>query len=588
MTAQFQYRRGDNDVLNVLPALGGRSTTSSLTAPVSLNIRHKRSMYNDQLQRRRRPPRKRPISTPGMIDVAGDRRDHRRLDGAVRLGHPGAVVLQPVERSRRDAARPDRSPRSRWPTRWTHPYKQHLMRIGGDVRFDRSSSDTDPNAEGAFVFTGLYTSGGLAGRARRRIRLRRLPARAAAAGLGAVRSGHRHAARTSRRASSSRTTGGMRANLTFNLGVRYELIWPFVEARRTSRQPRCRPGLHRGGAGARRADRSVPRRVSRRAASTPTPTTRAAARRRLADQAGHDPPRRLRHQLQLRLVSDDRAPARRPAAVRDCGHRHRRCTRVPLIVRKRRSSTSTPDRRRTPTASIPTYALGRVQTWNADLSRDLGPNWNVGARLHAHHRLEPRHRARAEPRAVRAADRRRAAVPVADVGGRVGAERRRRSGCSAGSFKGIGGRRRPTRCAKSRDDASTIGGGGTVVAQNDQDLGRRMGALELRPASPAHRRLLGRAAVRRRTNAGCTTAGSGLASSAAGAPRRRSPGCRARRSRRASPVTRRMSRAAPTARCAPTTTARRSSSRIRRSTSSSTPRRSPFRRRARSARRAAT
>ena len=46
MTAQFQYRRGDSELLNVLPALGGRSTTSSLTAPVSLNIRHKRSMYN--------------------------------------------------------------------------------------------------------------------------------------------------------------------------------------------------------------------------------------------------------------------------------------------------------------------------------------------------------------------------------------------------------------------------------------------------------------------------------------------------------------------------------------------------------------
>ena len=46
MTAQFQYRRGDSELVNVLPALGGRSTTSSLTAPVSLDIRHKRSMYN--------------------------------------------------------------------------------------------------------------------------------------------------------------------------------------------------------------------------------------------------------------------------------------------------------------------------------------------------------------------------------------------------------------------------------------------------------------------------------------------------------------------------------------------------------------
>src|SRR6185312_2373776 len=43
---------------------------------------------------------------------------------------------------------------------WIHPFKQHLLRVGGDVRVDRSSSDTDPNAAGRFVFTGLYTAGG--------------------------------------------------------------------------------------------------------------------------------------------------------------------------------------------------------------------------------------------------------------------------------------------------------------------------------------------------------------------------------------------------------------------------------------------
>ena len=40
MTAQLQYRRNDNDQNNVFPTLGGQTTGSSLTVPVSLNIQH--------------------------------------------------------------------------------------------------------------------------------------------------------------------------------------------------------------------------------------------------------------------------------------------------------------------------------------------------------------------------------------------------------------------------------------------------------------------------------------------------------------------------------------------------------------------
>ena len=41
--------------------------------------------------------------------------------------------------------------------------------------------------------------------------------------------------------------------LTFNLGLRYELLWPFIEAQRTDGQPRRDARLHRGRAGACRA-----------------------------------------------------------------------------------------------------------------------------------------------------------------------------------------------------------------------------------------------------------------------------------------------------------------------------------------------
>ena len=44
---------------------------------------------------------------------------------------------------------------------WTRPIgTKHTMRIGGDLRLDESDNQTDANARGTFVFTGLYSSGG--------------------------------------------------------------------------------------------------------------------------------------------------------------------------------------------------------------------------------------------------------------------------------------------------------------------------------------------------------------------------------------------------------------------------------------------
>ena len=45
MTAQLQYRRNDNEQRNVLPLLGGHTSSSSIAVPVSFNIRHKRTMH---------------------------------------------------------------------------------------------------------------------------------------------------------------------------------------------------------------------------------------------------------------------------------------------------------------------------------------------------------------------------------------------------------------------------------------------------------------------------------------------------------------------------------------------------------------
>ena len=105
-----------------------------------------------------------------------------------------------------------------------------MLRIGGDYRWDTSNNRTDPNARGAFVFTGLYASG-------------RLPA-ARSDGLdfadfllglpqqASVQYGPGDVQLTGRSMSLFVQDEWRRSSaLTFNLGVRYELLWPFVEDR---------------------------------------------------------------------------------------------------------------------------------------------------------------------------------------------------------------------------------------------------------------------------------------------------------------------------------------------------------------------
>ena len=422
MTAQFQYRRGDSELLNVLPALGGRSTTSSLTAPVSLNIRHKRSMYNINFNVSQTAAQT-TNRYAGLIDVAGIAGITGVSTAPFDWGIP-SLSFSSLS-SLHDVTPVDRTDRRVSLTySWTHPYKQHLVRVGGDVRFDRSSSDTDPNAEGAFVFTGLYTSGGTPAA---RVGgydfadfLLGLPQQASVQyGPGTV------PLRGRETSVFVQDDWRPRANLTFNLGLRYEVIWPFVEADGhlvtldvapdfTAAVPvvagqtgpfhgafpdallntdtnnlaprlgvawRIEPGMIlRGGYG-----------VSFNSGSYPT----------IARQLAGQPP----YATAATAIGDAAAPL---------------IFQSPFIDVAPDSTANTygidPDVRPWPRADVERGPLARPR---AELERR---RW-----FHAHNRLEPRHRPRAESWPVRAAHRRCTAVSVADIGGRICAERRQRA-----------------------------------------------------------------------------------------------------------------------------------------------------------------
>ena len=189
------------------------------------------------------------------------------------------------------------------------------------------------------------------------------------------------------------------AKLTLNLGVRYELIRRSPKRTAsssistsipTSRRPRrCRPARPGPSTGAFPAGTPAHRRQQL--------APRLGAAYRL--KPGTDPARRLRHQLQLRLVLDDRAPARRPAAVRRDRHTQLGTVPTPLTLV---NAFATP-------ANQTAEQLRRRQELCARPRADVerrpveGPRRSRGSSAPATRattRRQPRHRPRAEPRPV--------------------------------------------------------------------------------------------------------------------------------------------------------------------------------------------
>jgi hypothetical protein len=468
MTAQFQYRRGENELANVLPALGGLSDTSSLAVPITLNIRHKRSMYTVNFNASQTSART-TNNFAGITDVAGIAGITGVSTQPFDWGVPSLAFsslstvhdVTPLDRTDRRVA---------VNYSWIHPYKQHLLRAGGDVRFDRSSSDTDPTAAGSFVFTGLYTTGGepmaRAGGYDFADFLLGLPQQASVQyGPGTV---------TLRGRETSlfvQDEWRPRANLTLNLGVRYELIWPFVEADGRLVNLDVAPDFT--AAVPVEAGQSGPYHGSFPAALINTDTNNLAPRLGAAW--------RIRPGMILRGgygVSFNSGSY--PTIARQLAGQPPYATAatvigdaaVPLILQTPFVDVA-PDSTANTYGIDPLYDLGRVQTWNVDLSRDLGPNWNVGA---GYTRTTG-----SSLDIVRAPNRGPSGLRIEDVQPFLWQTSEGASVLNAGSFRlqrrfvhGIGGDITYI-LAKSRDDASTIGGGGTVVAQDDQDLAAEWG-----------------------------------------------------------------------------------------------------------------
>ena len=110
---------------------------------------------------------------------------------------------------------------------WSHPIGKHQLRFGGDYRLDTTSSQSNANARGSFTFTGLYSSAGsqLAGKSGADFADFLLGApQQAALQVGGVTHLRGRAFDTYVADNWQKT-----AKLTLNLGLRYELVMPYVE-----------------------------------------------------------------------------------------------------------------------------------------------------------------------------------------------------------------------------------------------------------------------------------------------------------------------------------------------------------------------
>ena len=131
-------------------------------------------------------------------------------------------------------------------------------------------------------------------------------------------------------------------------------------------------------------------------------------------------------------------------------------------------ATATPDQVTNDYGVDLNYVLGMVQTYNADISRDLTQVWNLG--------VSYTHIRGSDLDIVRAPNRGPSGLLLADVQPFEWQSSEGSSRLHAAEFRltrrpvrGIGGGVSYT-LARSRDNASSMGGGGTVVAQNDKDL----------------------------------------------------------------------------------------------------------------------
>jgi hypothetical protein len=220
LQAQLQYRHNQTDALNVFPNLGSHATNTSVTVPISVNVVRNRFINNFSVN-----------ITHSSSETTNSFANVQNVGGAAGINYPAGASTSPQYwgvpslsfaggftglQGAPAAVRTDTRITTSYV--WSHPFAKHQVRVGADYRIDRDTNQLNVNAPGAFTFTGLYSGAPLADFL-----------------LGAAQQASLQVGGTSELRGRSFDTyiednWQKSSKLTFNLGMRYELVMPYTDA----------------------------------------------------------------------------------------------------------------------------------------------------------------------------------------------------------------------------------------------------------------------------------------------------------------------------------------------------------------------
>jgi hypothetical protein len=463
-----QYRRTDSDRNGVFPTTSGSGTGGSWNVPVSYTFSKWGAFnaINVQYNRNR-------STTTNLYaystDVAGDAGIVGVSTDPFSWGIP-TLSLTSVS-SLRDitpSIRTDQTLSISVNQMKTH--KRHTLRWGGDVRWMLTDSRTESNPRGNFVFTGVYTG------------LFTTPGGSRASGTGldfadfllgmSQQASLQYGPgmiRFRSRAWSLFLQDDWRVNnkLTINAGLRYEYLTPYWEANNNLVNLDANPDFTA---------------VAPVLAGQTGPYTGAYPTSAVDPDRNNIAPRlglawRVNSKTVVRggYGISYSSPVYQSMAQRMAGQPPFATTGTlqgtlagPMMLQTAFATPVPPSVTTNNFGVARNYHLGMLQLWNVDLQRDLARTVNVGAG-YAGTRGSNLDIQRAPNRGPNG-------VAIANVQPFIWEESGGRSTMHSASVrvqkrpaKGIGGGLSYT-FSKSMDNASTLGGGGGVVAQNDKDL----------------------------------------------------------------------------------------------------------------------
>jgi trimeric autotransporter adhesin len=344
---------------------------------------------------------------------------------------------------------------------------RHAVRFGGDFRDQRLDSRTDATARGAYVFTGLYTGGGTrtGGYDVADFLLGLAQQASVQYGPGTERF------RTRSWALFAQDDWRVASRLTVNAGVRYEYQAPYWEADNRLVNLDANAGftavsaVEAGAAGPYTG--AFPTTLVTPDRNNVSPRLGVAWRpaQKLVVRGGYG----INYASVPYLSIAQKLASQPPFAVTDT---RTGTAASPLPLSSAFSTPSTATTRNN-FGVDKNYRLGFVQIWNADVQRDLTRTISVGAAYIG--------TKGSSLDLLRAPNRGPSGLLIPGVQAFTWESSGGRSIMHSLSLRvnrrlaqGIGGGVTYTR-SRSRDNASSLGGGGGVVAQNDQDLDAEWG-----------------------------------------------------------------------------------------------------------------